>query len=126
MTEEENGEILNELRETHRQLRELISRIQAELTETRAELTQRIARVEAKASSVQRAGRDDLRRLGVLVEAQSSRTDLVAEGMISTRKQVDSLQQELAAELSGLKSMIRVLYAGLDRRLNVLERRSTR
>ena len=61
------------------------------------------------------------RHFDVVAEGLRKDSQLLAEGLATLTDQVVSLRSEIAGEFTEVKSMIRLSYTELDRRLRTLE-----
>lgn len=79
--------------------------------------TRETAGLRTEIGSVADRGEEIKRSLGVLSE--SLRTDIrtVAEGFILTNERLDRFESRVYEEFGGLKAMMRLSFADLDRRL---------
>ena len=68
---------------------------------------------------------DTRRHLGILIENLDGKIQLVAEGVINVDQKIDrvraELKTELKAEIGEVKTLLRVSYSDLDRRVRRLE-----
>ncbi len=65
---------------------------------------------------------DTRRHLGVLIENLDSKIQTVAEGVITVDRKIDRVQAELKTEIGEVKTLLRLSYSDLDRRVRRLER----
>ena len=64
---------------------------------------------------------DTRRHLGILIENLDGKIQLVAEGVINMDQKIDRVRDELKAEIGEVKTLLRVSYSDVDRRVRRLE-----
>ncbi len=64
---------------------------------------------------------DTRRHLGILIENLDTKIQMVSEGVINVDRKIDRVREELKTEIGEVKSLLRVSYTNLDRRVRRLE-----
>ena len=82
---------------------------------------QRFERIDARFDQVDRQIDDLHRHFDVVAENLVGQIQQVAEGVVLANERLDRFEQRTTAEFGEVKSMIRLSYAELERRLGTLE-----
>ncbi len=84
-----------------------------------------ISRLIARAASdaADRSALEMRRQFEIVAERIDSTVQTVAEGVAANQELVDRMRREMAGEFEETRSMIRLSYTELDRRLRSLESR---
>lgn len=75
-------------------------------------------------AEIRETAAESRRHLGVMVERLEARDELLAEGIASIDEKVDRLRGDMNAEFAETRSMIKLSYRELDRRITTLEERA--
>jgi chromosome segregation ATPase len=81
----------------------------------------RFEKIDARFDQVDRRIDDLHRHLDLVAESLNGQIQQMAEGVVVANERLDRFEQRTTAEFGEVKSMIRLSYAELERRLGTLE-----